>query len=119
MPVVFSTLGSHPAPQSNNQTLTFEGELHPGGSEAVVFGMGSPPAQSQQGGPEQDSDHGHGGHAPGCRGQPGGAEPAKEGTRGREVSSLHPPPPEGYKPLIPLSITHSILRGGAEASLGG
>lgn len=107
MPVASSILGSYPAPHANKQTLTFEGELNPGGSEAVVFGMGSAPAQSQQGGPEQDTDHGHGGHAPGRRdrGEPGGAEPAKEGTRGRDVSSLHPPPPEGYKPHILLSIT--------------
>lgn len=106
MLVVSSFLGSHPPHHSNNQTLTFEGELHPGGSEAVVLGMGSPPAQSQQGGPEEDTDHGHGGHAPGRqdRGESGGAEPAKEGTRGRDVSSLHPPPPGGYKPHIRLSI---------------
>lgn len=78
VPVVSSILGSHPAPHSNNQTLTFEGELDPGGSEAVVLGMGSPPAQSQQGGPEEDTDHGHGGHVPGRRdrGESGGAEPA-------------------------------------------
>lgn len=95
VPMVSSILGSHPAPHSNSQTLTFEGELDPGGSEAVVLGMGSPPAQSQQGGPEEDTNHGHGGHAPGRRdrGESGGAEPAKEGTRGREVSSLHPPLP--------------------------
>lgn len=107
MPTVSSILGSHPAPHSNNQTLTFEGELDPGGSEAVVLGMGSPPAQSQQGGPEEDTDHGHGGHAPGHRdpGESGGAEPAKEGTRGGMSVHCTHHSPEGYKPHILLSIT--------------
>lgn len=104
--MVSSILGSHPAPHSSKQALTFEGELDPGGGEAVVLGVGSPPAQSQQGGPEEDTDHGHGGHAPGRRdpGGSGGAEPAEEGTRGRDVSSRHPPPPDGDEPHIPLSI---------------
>lgn len=134
MPLVSSTLlGSHPAPppDSHCQTLTFEGQLDPRGGEAVVLGVGGPPAQSQQGGPEEDADHGHGGHAPGFRGRGdsgeggvGGASlPKRAQGGGMSVCCTRHPPGGGTSPTSPHPTLHhplarSILRGGLGASPG-
>lgn len=40
--------------------LTFEGELHPRSGKDIILGVGCPPAQSQQGGPEDEGNKGHG-----------------------------------------------------------
>jgi len=112
-------------PTSRRQALTFEGELDPWGGEAVVLGVGGPPAQSQQGGPEEDTDHGHGGHAPGRRGRGesggvGGPSLPKRAQWGARslCCTRHQPPstPGGTNPASPHPalghpLARSILRG--------
>lgn len=119
---VLTPPGSLPAPDLYHQALTFEGQLDPGGgeAEAMITGVGSPPAQSQQGGPEEDTEPGHGGHTLGRqgRGESGGGRACQRVCTGRrDVSVLHSPTPRGgNKPHISpsCSLACSILRGGME-----